>query len=97
MTLTARLAESAPTDHLSTDYLSIPPPCGDPLPLDGTRVLPEYFARTVEMFGDRVALRTVGSDVEYTWHQYAELVRRLAARAPDGFSPSRARRAVSAS
>jgi long-subunit acyl-CoA synthetase (AMP-forming) len=54
------------------------PLCGEPLPLDGARTLPAAFARTVERFTDEVALRTVETDVSYTWRQYAELSGRYA-------------------
>lgn len=55
-------------------YLSIAPVCGESLPLDGARTLPEAFARTVQRFADGVALRTVGSDRVYTWREYGGLV-----------------------
>lgn len=64
--------------HLDDDPLSTAPLCGEPLPLEGARVLPDAFARTVAMFGDAVALRTVGSDVTLTWHEYADHVARYA-------------------
>jgi long-subunit acyl-CoA synthetase (AMP-forming) len=59
-------------------YLSTPPLCGEPLPLDGAKVLPEAFAQTVIRYGDQVALRTYGTDAQFTWDEYAELVRRYA-------------------
>ncbi len=39
----------------------------------------EAFQRTAECHAERVALRTPGGDVELTWREYAERVRRIAA------------------
>lgn len=66
------------TGTTGVDYLSIAPLCGQALPLDGARVLPEAFACTVETFGDEVALRVHGEATQYTWREYAHAVSRCA-------------------
>ncbi|HTK62926.1 MAG TPA: long-chain fatty acid--CoA ligase [Pseudonocardia sp.] len=62
----------------TSGYLSIAPLCGQPLPLDGARTLPEAFANTVEAFDEGVALRTHGEETRYTWREYADAVSRCA-------------------
>ncbi|MGQ0480103.1 MAG: AMP-dependent synthetase/ligase, partial [Pseudonocardia sp.] len=69
---------STTTEHTETDYMSIEPLCGKPLPLEGARVMPEAFASTVAMYSDQVALQVFGTDIRYTWREYADLVAQYA-------------------
>jgi long-chain acyl-CoA synthetase len=69
---------STTTEHTDIDYMATEPLCGQPLPLEGAQVLPEAFAATVERYSDQVALQVFGTDVSYTWREYAALVGRYA-------------------
>lgn len=48
---------------------------GNPL---GARTLPEAFQRTVAVYPDKPAIRTIGGSVELTWSELGERVRGLA-------------------
>lgn len=50
-----------------------------PVPAPPPATLCDAFARTVERYSDRPALRTVGEDATLTWRDYADQVRRVAA------------------